>query len=74
MKRIALLVVGIIGALLGGLWLLQGLGLIHIEPILCVADCETIQGSSPTWAIIGLCVFAAGLAAIYFALKRRAPR
>lgn len=72
-KRIALAMIGVLGALLGGLWLLQGLGLVHIAPVLCVADCEPVQGASPTWAIIGLAVLAAGLLAIYLALKRRTP-
>ncbi len=72
MKKIALLVVGAVLALLGGLWLLQGLGLVHVKPIFCVADCEPIQGASPTWAVIGFLMVAAGALAIFYALKRRA--
>ncbi len=68
---IILLIVGAIGVLLGGLWLLQGLGLVQIAPILCVANCETIEGPTPTWAIVGLLVLAAGCLAIFYALRRR---
>jgi hypothetical protein len=73
MKTIAL-VVGVIGVLLGGLWLLQGLGVVHVQPILCVADCTPIQGSSPTWAIAGFFVVSAGALAIFYSLKQRTWR
>jgi hypothetical protein len=74
MKKIALLVVGVICALLGGLWLLQGLGLVHVRPILCFADCAPVQGPSPTWAIVGFIMVAAGAVAIFYALKPRTRR
>jgi len=70
MQRIVL-VVGVLGMLLGGLWLLQGLGVVQIQPILCVADCEAIQGASPTWAIIGFLVVTAGALAVFYSLGRR---
>lgn len=73
MKTIAL-ILGVVGALLGGLWLLQGLGLVHLKPIACVAECEALEGPSPRWAMIGFVVFAAGVLAIFHGLKRRAPR
>jgi len=41
-------VVGVISLLLGELWFLQGLGLLHVRPILCFVDCAPIQGPSPT--------------------------
>ena len=71
MKKIAF-VVGVICILLGGLWLLQGLGVVHIRPILCFADCEPIQGASRAWAIIGLLTITVGAIAIFFSLKKRA--
>jgi hypothetical protein len=71
MKIIAL-ILGVLGALLGGLWLLQGLGLVQIEPIACVADCEALEGPSPTWAAIGGAVLLASALAIFYGLKRRA--
>jgi hypothetical protein len=69
--KILALVVGIVAVLLGGLWLVQGLGLVHIEPIACVAECETLDGPSPMWAGIGSVVFVAGALAIRWGLRRR---
>ena len=71
MKKAAL-VFGVISAMLGGLWLLQGLGLVHVRPILCFADCAPIQGASLTWAIVGFLMIMVGVIAIYFSLRRRA--
>lgn len=71
--RIIALIFGIPAVAIGVLWLLQGLGLAHLEPIACVADCETLEGPSPMWAIIGFAVLTAGLLAIFYAVKRRSP-
>ena len=46
-------VVGALAIMLGGLWLLQGLGVVRLRPILCFADCAPVQGPSTTWALIG---------------------
>jgi hypothetical protein len=62
---------GLIAALLGGLWLLQGLGIVHLRPILCFADCVPVQGPSTTWAVIGAAVLAAGGAVMFWSWKRR---
>ncbi len=70
MKTIAL-IAGVIGVLLGGLWLLQGLGIAHVRPILCFANCTTMQGASSTWTIVGIVVLAAGVRAIFYSRKRR---
>ena len=64
-------VLGVVASLLGALWLVQGLGLVTIPPILCVAECETLQGPSPVWAIVGAIVLLAGLYAVWRALRRR---
>lgn len=72
--KILALILGIVAVLLGGLWLVQGLGLMRIEPIACVAECETLEGPSPLWAGIGAGLFAAGALAIWWGLKRRGPR
>lgn len=56
--------------LLGGLWLLQGLGLVNIPPLLCVGDCAPIEGGSPLWAGIGAVVLAAGVLALLAARRR----
>jgi hypothetical protein len=70
--RIIILILGALGALLGGLWLVQGLGLVHIEPIACVAECEALEGPSPMWATIGGVLLLVSLFAIFYGLKRRA--
>jgi hypothetical protein len=70
MKKTAL-VIGVISVLLGGLWLLQGLGVVHVRPILCFADCAPIQGASSVWAAIGFVLLTAGIVAIFF--SRRSP-
>ena len=69
MKTIAL-IAGVIGVLLGGLRLLQGLGIVHVRPILCFANCTPIQGPSSTWAIVGILALTAGVRAIFYSRKR----
>ena len=71
--KIAMLVAGVIGVLLGGLWMLQGLGIVQLGPILCFAECEAVQGPSPTWAIAGAVLLVAGAVAMVIALKRKGP-
>ncbi len=73
MKTMAL-VTGVISALLGGLWLLQGLGVVHIRPILCFADCAPIQGASLAWTIVGFLFVAAGLLATFVSVRWRTQR
>jgi hypothetical protein len=68
MKIIAL-IFGVITIMLGSLWLLQGLGLVHVRPILCFADCAAIQGASATWAIIGGVSLGMGGLAIFWSRK-----
>ena len=70
MKKAAL-VTGVISVLLGGLWLLQGLGIVHVRPILCFADCAPIQEASLAWAITGFLLLTAGFLAIVFSLRAR---
>jgi hypothetical protein len=70
MKKIAFLG-GLFAVLLGGLWLLQGLGMVNIRPILCFANCVPVQGPSTTWAVIGAVVLTAGGALMFWSLKRR---
>ena len=64
-------VVGLAAALLGGLWLLQGIGIVHLRPILCFADCVPVQGPSVIWAVAGALMFIAGGAAFFWSWKRR---
>jgi hypothetical protein len=56
--KVVAIILGFILLLLGGLWLLQGLGIVHVRPILCFADCAPIQGPSPTWVVIGVVTLA----------------
>jgi hypothetical protein len=70
--KTVVLVASVIGVLLGGLWLLQGLGLVQVRPILCFAECEAVQGPSSTWAVIGLLVVMAGILGIRHSLRNRA--
>lgn len=69
MTRIIVLVLGIIAVLLGGLWLLQGLGIVHLRPILCFADCVPIQGPSITWAVIGAVMLVVGGSRVVWSRK-----
>ena len=71
--KITSFLVGLLAALLGGLWLLQGLGIVHLQPVLCFADCDPVQGPSNAWALIGAAVLALGVAALFWSVQRR-PR
>jgi hypothetical protein len=67
-------VIGVVAALLGLLWLLQGLGIVHVRPILCFADCAPIRGSSPTWAAIGAVMTLVGALGVVYSLKTPSAR
>ena len=69
--RIVWTLLGAIGLLLGGLWLLQGLALIEIRPVLCLAACEPVTGGSLLWAGIGLVMLVLGLLALRQAFRPR---
>ena len=68
MKKTAFLI-GLAAVLLGGLWLLQGLGLVRVRPILCFADCDPIQGASTVWAAAGAVLTAAGGVALFWSFR-----
>jgi hypothetical protein len=53
---------------------MQGLGLIVIDPILCVGDCEPLEGPSASWAVLGFIVLTLGALAIAYGLKRLGKR
>jgi len=69
--RVASGIVGVIAIFLGGLWLVQGLGLVTIKPVACIAKCEALEGPSVVWAIIGGVVVIAGAGLVGFGLRRR---
>jgi hypothetical protein len=59
--KIAGRIVALLLVALGGLWLLQGLGLVHIKPILCFANCTPVEGPALSWTIAGLVTLAIGV-------------
>lgn len=64
-KKLGIILVGIVLALLGLLWLLQGIGVIQMCPVLCFANCECITGGSPVWAMVGAAVLVIGSMLMY---------
>ena len=64
---------GLILVLLGGLWFVQGTGLVTIPPILCVAECAPLEGPSLPWALAGLAALIIGAALLWFSFRRRPP-
>lgn len=76
MLSIIAVIIGILLALLGALWFLQGTGLVVIEPIFCVTDCEPVTGANSQWTIMGATAFLIGsLLSGFFARRmfRNAP-
>jgi uncharacterized membrane protein HdeD (DUF308 family) len=61
MRQIALTVLGVLVALAGAVWTLQGLGYIG----------GSFMSGATLWAVIGPIVLLAGLAIIYLALRAR---
>ena len=49
----------------------QGLGIVTIPPILCVANCAPLEGPSTGWAIAGGVLLVAGVLALIYTLRRR---
>jgi len=60
-RRGARMIAGVLLVALGGLWALQGADLVHVRPILCVADCAPLVGGSATWLIVGLVTLVIGV-------------
>lgn len=56
---------------LGTLWLLQGLDIIHIKPILCFVDCDVISGKSSFWQVVGTITLIIGLVVVYINIKQK---
>jgi membrane-bound ClpP family serine protease len=69
--RVLAFLLGLAGVGLGGLWLLQGLNLVHMGPLLCVAECQTVEKGSVVWTNVGALVLVVGLAALAHAAHRR---
>jgi hypothetical protein len=62
MKNYVLLIVGLVAVLLGGVWALQGIGVIG----------GSFMSDSPTWVVIGAVVGVAGLLMIVLGARTRA--
>jgi len=71
LRTIARILFGVALMLLGLLWLLQGADLVHIRPILCVANCTPLEGGSVGWMTAGALVLVVGLLVIASAIRRR---
>ena len=63
-------VLAVVFIALGVLWALQGAGIVHIKPILCVANCTELQGASGQWLLMGIGAIAVGTALWYLARRR----
>ncbi|HEX5076823.1 MAG TPA: hypothetical protein VFW03_26685 [Gemmatimonadaceae bacterium] len=70
-RTLARIVVGVALTLLGLLWLLQGADLVHIRPILCVANCTPLEGGSVGWMIAGALLVVVGLLLVASGVRRR---
>lgn len=70
-KQIMVTIFGIIILSLGLLWFLQGSDLVHIKPVLCFANCQTIIGQSLQWQITGAVTFIIGVLIVYKSLKSK---
>jgi hypothetical protein len=60
-KQLAAGLVGVIVALLGLLWFLQGTGILLLCPVLCFVDCECVMGGSLFWEAVGAIAFIIGI-------------
>jgi hypothetical protein len=63
MRKLVLVIVGVLAALTGAIWTLQGLGYIN----------GSFMTGATVWAVIGPVVALAGLALIVFGLRGRRP-
>lgn len=68
MKKVMFLT-GLLAALIGLLWLQQGLGVVQMKPILCFANCTPVKGPSNAWAVIGATAIVLGGSALRWSLK-----
>ena len=71
LRTLAWILLGAALAVLGALWLLQGADLVHIRPILCVADCKPLEGGSVGWMTAGAALLGVGVVLITWGVRRR---
>ena len=67
-------VLGAMTALLGGLWLAQGVGLVTIDPILCAGDCVPVDAPSVRWAVTGAITALIGVGLVTVGIRRSRRR
>ena len=70
-RALARILFGSALTLLGLLWLLQGADLVHIRPILCVADCTPLEGGSVGWMTAGTLLLVVGLVVLASGIRGR---
>jgi hypothetical protein len=68
-NRLQQIVAGLLIAL-GALWSVQGAGIVHLKPILGIADCAELQGASGQWLATGIGAIAVGGCLWYLAHRR----
>jgi hypothetical protein len=71
MNTIVSVIFGIALVSLGLLWFLQGADVLHLEPILCVANCEPLVGGSTNWMIAGIIATVVGALLIRWGFNHR---
>ena len=69
-RKLAAALVGVIVALLGLLWFLQGAGIIQICPMLCIMDCECLTSGSQFWEAAGSIAFIIGTIIVGISVRR----
>ncbi|HTS88724.1 MAG TPA: hypothetical protein VMG41_09555 [Gemmatimonadales bacterium] len=74
MMRAGMVFSGVVLVALGLLWLMQGLDVVRVCPLLCFVDCKCVSGSSPLWAGIGAVAVAVGAVSVYLAVRWRPGR
>ena len=70
LKKTAVTGAGVITALLGLMWFLQGAGILLLCPVLCFADCGCITGGSPFWEATGAIAFVMGIVIVGVGIGR----
>ena len=70
-RGLARIVLGVALSLLGLLWLLQGADLVHIRPILCVANCKPLEGGSVGWMTAGALLLVVGSLVVASGIRGR---
>jgi len=71
-RDIAATVVGVLLALLGLLWLLQGAGVLRLCPLLCFVDCACLTGESEFWEVTGALAFILGIMVVGVSVRQAA--